>query len=128
MLRRRVAVTGLGVVSALGPDCDSFWNAISNGRSGIRPLRCVEPGTLRFSNGAEVDGYDPEAHFEGKQLSYLDRFAQFGIVAAREALRDSGLTIQPERTAVITGSGRRTASTQFGVEPSGRVTQSTLSS
>jgi nodulation protein E len=60
---------------------------------------------LRFATGAEVTGYDPAAHFDPKQLSLLDLFAQYGLVAAREAVRNSGLKFSPARTAVITGTG-----------------------
>ncbi len=60
---------------------------------------------MRFHNGAEVSGFIPEEHFDPKLLSLLDPFAQYGLAAAREALRDAGLTISPERTAIVTGSG-----------------------
>ena len=105
MPARRVAITGMGVVSALGPDLDSFAESLFAGRSGIRPLRCVPPGALRFRNGAEVDGYDPSSHFDAKQLSLLDAFAQYAVVAARDAVRNSGLRPDPVRTAIVTGTG-----------------------
>jgi nodulation protein E len=66
----------------------------------------VEAGTVRFSHGAEVRDFDPGAHFEPRQLDLLDRFAQFALMSAREAVRDSGLAWTPalrERTAVICG-------------------------
>ena len=104
---RRVVVTGLGCISALGPTAREFWSALSEARSGIQPIRCVEPGSLRFSHGAEVRGFDPAAHFEPRQCDLLDRFAQFALVSAREAVRDAGLDWTPalrERAAVILGS------------------------
>jgi len=67
----------------------------------------VDCSTLRFQNGAEVRGYDPLAHFEGGKDAQIDRFAQFSVVAAREALRNSGVELTPalrEQTAVICGS------------------------
>jgi nodulation protein E len=82
-----VAVTGLGVVSALGCGVAPFWDALSQGRSGIRP---VDGFDLRFPNGAQVDGYIASEHFDEKRLMLLDRFAQFALVAAREAVRMSG--------------------------------------
>lgn len=106
MPARRVAVTGLGVVSALGPDLASFREALFAGRSGIRPIETSLPGPLRFPNGAEVAGYDAAAHFDAKALALLDPFAQYALVAAREALRDSGLeSVAGERTAIVTGTG-----------------------
>ena len=95
----------MGVVSALGPDLTHFRDALFAGRSGIRPITCVSPGSLRFSNGAEVDGYDPGKHFEAKHVSLLDPFAQYALVAAREAVRNSALAIDPVRTAIVTGTG-----------------------
>lgn len=104
---RRVVVTGIGVISALGPNAAAFWTALSNGCSGIRPMQLVDRTLLRFPNGAEVPDYDPRQYFEEKDIGLLDRFAQFGVIAAREAMKDSGLEITPalrERTAIVTGS------------------------
>lgn len=100
---RRVAVTGLGVVSALGGDAASFWRALRDGRSGIGPIGAVDCSALKFSNGAEVRGFDPLGHFDAKTAGQLDRSVQFAGAAAAEAMRDSGLAIVPERTAVVTG-------------------------
>lgn len=97
-------MSGVGAISALGPDVQSFWQNISEGRSGIRPLECAGSDQLRFKNGAEVFGFDPNLHFDPKQLSLIDRFAQFAVVAAREAVRDSGATLEGERCAIVTGS------------------------
>jgi len=102
-MNRRVAITGLGVISALGPDVDSFRQALLDGRTGIRPIESIEPGLLRFANGAEVPGYDPAAHFDARTADLLDRFAQLGVIAARQAVYDSGVSLTPARTAVITG-------------------------
>ncbi|MFI5372469.1 MAG: beta-ketoacyl-[acyl-carrier-protein] synthase family protein [Candidatus Eisenbacteria bacterium] len=105
-MTRRVAVTGLGCISALGPTTREFWPGLTEARSGIRPLQCVEPGTVRFPHGAEVRDFDPATHFEPRQLDLLDRFAQFALVSAREAVRDSGLAWTPalrERTATLCG-------------------------
>ena len=104
---RRVAVTGLGAVTALGLGVEQFHDSLLAGRSGIRPLETIDRARLRFSNGAEASGYTPGEHFTEKELDLLDRFAQFGLVAAREAVRDSGLEWTDElreRTAVVTGS------------------------
>lgn len=104
---RRVAVTGLGVISALGDGRDEFWEALAAGRSGIGPIGSVDTADLQFRNGAEVSGFDPRAHFDKRQAELLDRFAQFAVVAARQAVRDAGLEWQDgerDRTAVVTGS------------------------
>ncbi len=104
---RRVVVTGLGVCSALGPDLDSFWEALRAGRSGIEPMTLVDADGLRFQLGAEMHDYDVDAHFDKRQSRMLDRFAQFALLAAREAIASSGLAwtdALKQRTAVITGS------------------------
>jgi nodulation protein E len=104
---RRVAVTGLGVISALGHNATEFWQALEAGCSGIAPLEAVDRTLLRFPNGAEVRNYAPGQYFDEKELGLLDRFAQFGVIAAREALATAGVTWTPrlrESTAIITGS------------------------
>jgi nodulation protein E len=104
---RRVAVTGIGVISALGKNACEFWSALEQGRSGIAPLETVDRTKLRFQNGAEVHGYNPCDHFEEKHADFIDRFAQFGVIAAREAIGDSGLDrdhLDNESTTIITGS------------------------
>src|SRR5437763_5209007 len=107
MTQRRVAVTGLGIISALGTNLAEVWEAMRTGRPAISAIASVDTSSLRFKNGAEVRNYDPAQHFDSGQDVLLDRFAQFAVIAARQALADAGLKISPElagRTAVITGS------------------------
>src|SRR5215207_2047463 len=107
MPARRVAVTGLGVVSALGRGRDAFWTALEGGRSGIAPLVSVGGPRLRFANGAEVRDFDPTDCFTAREAALLDRFAQFGLMAAREAVADAGLQLDAAlrpRAAVVMGS------------------------
>jgi len=103
----RVVVTGLGVISALGHNRSEFWSALSEGRAGIGPLESVDRTLLRFQNGAEVRNYDPARYFDEKEIGMLDRFAQLGVIAAREAMADSGIQWTDslrENTAIVTGS------------------------
>src|SRR6266852_368709 len=107
MTARRVAVSGLGDICALGHDLTEVWNGLRGGRSGIAPIRSLDVSKLRFQNGAEVREYDPGDHFGPDLANLLDRFAQFALIAAREAVKDSGITLTPglrERTAVLCGS------------------------
>jgi len=107
MAPRRVAVTGLGIISPLGNNLATNWESLRTGRSAIGPIESVDCSTLRFQNGAEVRGFDPLAHFEGGKDAQIDRFAQFAVVAAREAMGDSGIALTPgmrEQSAVISGS------------------------
>jgi nodulation protein E len=119
MAPRRVAVTGLGVISALGHDVASFWNALSAGRPAIGRIESVDVSGLRFQNGAEVRDYNPAQHFDPAHADLLDRFAQFALIAARQAINDAGIVFTPElrqRTAIVTGSsvgGQSTQDVQF---------------
>ena len=106
---RRVAVTGLGIISPLGLDLAETWNGLREGRSAIGPLHSVDGSRvgLKIQNGAEVLGFDPLKHFQGGKDAQLDRFAQFSVVAARDAVRDSGIELTPElreQSAIVCGS------------------------
>ena len=106
--RRRVAITGLGVVSAVGQDAAGFFANLAAGRSGVS-LLATSPNTV----AASVK-FDADAHFTKMQLTTLDRFAQFGVVAAEQAVRDAGLEdaqLHSDRVAVYFGSGIGGAST-----------------
>jgi len=99
-------VTGIGAVSALGQTVAENWGALSQGRSGIGPIELPEIESVRFRNGAQARGFDAAAHFGRDQLNLLDRFAQLGLVACREAVANAGIRWSSElrqRTAVITG-------------------------
>jgi nodulation protein E len=104
----------MGVISALGLDREGFWQSLAGGQSGIGPIpEDVGPvpemgmSQVRFKNGAAVLGYDPETYFARKTLSFMDRFAQFSVIAAREAVTMAGIEWTEElreSAAVITGS------------------------
>ena len=106
-MSRRVAITGIGVTCALGNNAAEFWSSLADGRSGIGPITTVDCSTLRFKNGAEVPGYTPGAHFDDKQANLMERFAQFAVLAAREAVEQAGVTWTGElreSCAIVTGS------------------------
>ncbi|MEO8801884.1 MAG: beta-ketoacyl-[acyl-carrier-protein] synthase family protein [Rudaea sp.] len=106
---RRVVITGMGAVCALGHDAVSTWAAMREGRSGIGPIQNIPTDLLNVKIAAEVRGFDPATHFEHKRLPLLDRVSQFALVAAREAVAQSGLDFSTDnrgdRTACIIGSG-----------------------
>ena len=107
MPRCRVAITGFGVISALGRNSAEFWAAISQGISGIGAIELIDRTQLRFPNAAEVRGYHTEDYFAGERTALLDRFAEFGLIATREAIRMSAIewtSALRERTAIVTGS------------------------
>ncbi len=105
---RRVAVTGLGVVSPLGTGVAKFWTAIEKGECGIGPIEAFALQDLYISIAGEVRDFDPKVHCNTKPLLLADRYSQFAGAAAQEAFRQSGLE-RPlkngERAACIIGSG-----------------------
>jgi 3-oxoacyl-[acyl-carrier-protein] synthase II len=107
---RRVAVTGLGTVNPLGRDPAAFWEACLAGRSGVGEIRSFDASPLRTRIAAEVCGFDPEAHMDRRLARRLDRYGQFFLVAAGQALADAGLAYgeddpAAERAGVAVGSG-----------------------
>jgi nodulation protein E len=106
-MTRRVAVTGIGVIAAPGSTRAAFWESLREGRSGIRQMTLVPHGSLRFPNAAEVLGYRACDYMDEKEADLLDRFAQFALIAAREAVAESGLAISTDfgaRMAIVTGT------------------------
>ncbi len=103
----RVVITGIGVVSPVGLTRDAFWRSLIAGECGIRAITSADFEQLRFKHAADVQGFVPEDHLAAKDISLMDRFAQFAVVAAREAMAQSGLKLTPamlEDGAVVTGS------------------------
>jgi nodulation protein E len=107
MANRRVVVTGIGAISAVGETAPACWESFEAGRCGIHRIETVDVSTFKFQNGAEVPGYQPTRYFEEKASTLLDRFAQFSVIAAREAVADAGIEWTPalrENTAIVTGT------------------------
>lgn len=105
---RRVAITGLGIVSAIGSNRQSFWSSLEAGASGIRPIEFVDRSLLKVQHGAEVAGFDAREHFDPKEIDQIDPFALYALKAAGEAIEDSGVVLTEElkqRTAIVTGCG-----------------------
>ncbi|HEV2992715.1 MAG TPA: beta-ketoacyl-[acyl-carrier-protein] synthase family protein [Candidatus Angelobacter sp.] len=103
----RVVITGMGVICSLGANVADTWSSLVQGKPGIAPIQLLDASKLRFQNAAEVRGFVPEQHFTPDKLDLLDRFAQFAVVAGRQAIADSGLNITPElagKIAIVTGS------------------------
>ena len=107
--KRRVVVTGLGLITPVGNDVDSSWQAILAGTSGAQTIDFfdVEPYATKFS--ASVKGFDPLEHFPKKEIRKMDTFVHFGIVAGEQAIVDAGLDdadgLDMERIGVAIGSG-----------------------
>ncbi len=108
MAKRRVVVTGIGLVTPLGTGKDKTWNAILRGESGVGPITHFDASGFASQIAAEVTDFEALDHFDKKSAKHLDLFVQYGIVAARSAVEDSGLAITDDncnRVGVITGCG-----------------------
>ncbi|HVR80108.1 MAG TPA: beta-ketoacyl-ACP synthase II [Acidimicrobiia bacterium] len=108
--RRRVVVTGLGAVTPLGEDVGSTWQSMLAGRSGVGPITQFDPDGYRTTFAGEVSGWDPERHFERREVRRIDRYAQFFLVAVRQALDEAKLSYEEDdpaatRAGVIVGAG-----------------------
>lgn len=105
---RRVVITGLGVVTSIGHDVESFWSGLLAGRSGVKRVTLFDPKDYASQIGAEVRDWDAAQHMDPKEARRNDRYTHFGFVAARQAVADSGLEMAREdgdRVGVIIGSG-----------------------
>ena len=104
---RRVAITGMGAICALGRNVAEVRDALQQGRSGIGPIQSTDVSQLRFQNGAEVANYTHQPYFDDRRADFIDRFAQFAVIAAREAVTGAGIEWTSElrqTSAIITGS------------------------
>lgn len=108
-----MAVTGLGVVSAIGNDRNTFWESLTRGRHGFREITLADTSDLQYRMGAEVQGISFEDSFDPGPRELLDRFAMLFLLAAREAIADSGLEAAELReAAIVTGSSLGGQSTE----------------
>ncbi len=105
---RRVVITGLGVVTSIGHDVDSFWASLLAGRGGIHRVTLFDPSELACQIGAEVRDWNAADHMDPKEARRNDRYTHFGFVAAKQAVKDAGLDMAKEdadRVGVVIGSG-----------------------
>ena len=107
-MKRRVVITGLGIVSPVGNDIPTAWDNIVNGRSGIGPITRFNPEDLNARIAGEVKDFDITDHLPAKEARQMDTFIHYGIVAGMQAWQDAGLEVtdaNAERIGVIVGSG-----------------------
>lgn len=107
-MTRRAVITGMGTVNSLCSDVPGFWEALLAGRSGVGRIEQFDTTDFKVHFGGEVKSFNPEAKLDAKTARHLDRFAQFALIAAIDAVADSGLELgreDPFRCGVILGSG-----------------------
>lgn len=103
---RRVVVTGMGILCAIGKNVDEFARSLKEGRTGIGPITLFDTSKYPSKIGAELRDYHPETYFEKRELKKFSRTDQFGLIAAKEAVKDSGITsYPPEDVGVCLGAG-----------------------
>ena len=104
---RRVVVTGLGVVSPVGSSMETAWNNLVSGYNGIGPITYFDTTNYKAKLGAQVQGFDPMQYMDRSETLRSDKFAQYAMGAAVQAVEESGVigTLPPERVAVYFGSG-----------------------
>lgn len=107
-MSRKVVVTGMGAVTPIGNNVEEYWNSLKNGKSGIDYIKNIDTSTIDVKIGAEVKEFHPEEFMPKKEVRRLDKFSQFVLYAADEAIKSSGLdveSINSKRFGVYVGSG-----------------------
>lgn len=107
-MKRRVVITGLGAITPLGNDVESFWNSIKLGENGIDEISLFNAENLKVKMAAEVKNFDVNNFIDKKESKRMDRYTQFALIASDEAIKDSNLdlnSLNKERIGVIFGSG-----------------------
>ena len=108
-MNRRVVITGTGLLTAVGKDVQTSWTALLDGRSGAGPIESFDASELPVRFAAQVRDFDPAEYIDRKEVKRTDRYAQFALAAAAQAMREAGLedggAVAPERIGVVLGSG-----------------------
>ena len=107
-MKTRVVVTGLGVITPIGNDVETFWNGIKNKEVGIGPITCFDTADFKCKLAAEVKDFDPKQYMDNKTARRMERFSQFAVAAASQAIGQAGLNMaseDPFRVGVSIGSG-----------------------
>ncbi len=108
LMTRRVVVTGLGALSPIGNDVDTFWNNMVDGKSGAAPISKFDTSKFKTTFACELKDFDPKAHFDVKEIRKYDPFSQYALVAVEQAVKDGNIdfeTLNRDRIGVIWGSG-----------------------
>lgn len=108
MMKRRVVITGMGIISPVGSTLEDYWFALVNGLSGIDTIKSFDATQFDCQIAGEVKNFSPEKYFNPRELKRMDRFIQFAVISAKEAIKNAGLDLSKEdpfRIGVIVGSG-----------------------
>ena len=108
MSKRRVVITGLGAVTPLGNNVETFWENIKAGKVGIGEITKFDTADFKVKLAAEVRDFDAKKYMDFKSAKRMEPFSQYAVVAAKEAMSDAGIDMEKEdsfRVGVIIGSG-----------------------
>lgn len=108
MQTKRVVVTGLGALTPIGSNVSAYWDGLISGKSGGAPITYFDASKFKTQFACELKGYDPNDHFDRKEVRKMDKFTQYAMVASDEAILDAGLnhdTLDKTRVGVIWGAG-----------------------
>ena len=107
-MKRRVVVTGLGIISPVGNDVDTFWKALCAGKSGVGPLTTFDASAFDSRIAGEVKGFDPTKYMDAKEARRMEKFTQYAVAAGEQAAADAKLDVSkedPNKIGVLIGSG-----------------------
>lgn len=107
-MKRRVVITGVGAITPIGNNVDSFWEGIKCGKNGIDEISSFNTENMKVKMAAEVKSFDPSEFIDKKEVKRMDRYTQFALIAAEESIKDSKLdfnTLNKERVGIMFGSG-----------------------
>ena len=116
MKNRRVVITGIGTINPLGHNIEEYFAALEAGVSGVELIKSFDASHLKTKFAAEIKNYNPEEWFDRKEARKLDAFSQYALIAADEAIKDSGLeeaNINKDRVGVVWGAGIGGVNTMF---------------
>lgn len=108
MALKRVVVTGLGALTPIGNNIQEYWDGLKNGKSGCAPITYFDTEKFKTKFACEIKNYDPNEHFDRKEVRKLDRFAQYALVSSDEAIKDANIDLEKVdkfRVGVIWGAG-----------------------
>lgn len=107
-MKKRVVITGMGTINPIGHDVEETWDSAKKGVCGIAPITQIDTADFKVKIAGEVKEYDPEKYLDKKEIRKMDRYTQFAMIAAKEAVKDSGIDIakeNPYRCGTIVSSG-----------------------
>lgn len=108
MSNRRVVITGIGALTPIGKGAPEFWNGLVSGKNGVRPIEHFDTENFPTKFAAQIDNFNAKEHLDAKAARRMDRFCQYAMIAAEEAVMDSGVDLEnldKDRVGVIVGSG-----------------------